>query len=274
MSVDKVNAADKFLDLSDYGRPVARRLVRALVDTPITPVQITLSYTVVGFVAAVLFAVGGYANGVVAGILLLVKSTLDAADGSLARARERPSRVGRYLDSICDYAVNAAVFLGLAVNGGLTIRKAVIAVIALESATWQCSAFSYYYVHYRNLTGGDTTSQLDESQTEHYPWDNPRVVRILRRLYSILFGWQDALLGKVDRALTPDPVSPVYRSKRLLTAITVLGLGFQLLLIAVLAWLNRVSWVFALFIVGLNAYWAIFMVVRHRIARRAAVRRT
>ena len=270
MSVDKVQASDKFLDLSDYGRPVARRLVQALMDTPITPVQITLSYTVVGIVAAVLFAVGGYVNGVVAGILLLVKSTLDAADGSLARARDRPSRVGRFLDSICDYAVNAAVFLGLAVNGGLTIGKAVVAVIALESATWQCSAFSYYYVHYRNLTGGDTTSQLSESQSEGYPWDNPRVVNILRRLYTILFGWQDALLGKVDRALTPDPASPVYRSKRLLTAITVLGLGFQLLLIAVLAWCNRVSWVFALFIVVLNAYWAIVVVVRYQLARRAA----
>jgi phosphatidylglycerophosphate synthase len=274
MSVDKLQASDKFLDLSDYGRPVARRLVRALVKTPITPVQITLSFTVVGFTAAVLFAVGGYVNGVVAGILLLVKSTLDAADGSLARARERPSRVGRFLDSICDYAVNAAVFFGLAVNGGLTIGRAVVAVIALESATWQCSAFSYYYVQYRNLTGGDTTSQLNESQSEGYPWDNPRVVHILRRLYSILFGWQDALLGKVDRALTADPASPVYRSKRLLTAITVLGLGFQLLLIAVLAWWNRVSWVPALFIVGLNAYWAIFMVVRYRLARRAAARRT
>ena len=270
MSVDKVQASDKFLDLSDYGRPVARRLVRVLVKTRITPVEITLSYTVVGFTAAVLFAVGGYVNGVVAGILLLVKSTLDAADGSLARARDRPSRVGRFLDSICDYAVNAAVFLGLAVNGGLTIGKAVVAVIALESATWQCSAFSYYYVHYRNSTGGDTTSQLNESQSEGYPWDNPRVVHILRRLYSILFGWQDALLGKVDRALTPDPASPVYRSKRLLTAITVLGLGFQLLLIAVLAWCNRVSWVFALFIVVLNAYWAIVVVVRYQLARRAA----
>ena len=42
------------------------------------------------------------------------------------------------------------------------------------------------------------------------------------------------------------------------------------LLIAVLAWCNRVSWVFALFIVGLNAYWAIFMVVRYRLARRAS----
>ena len=172
---------------------------------------------------------------------------------------------GRFLDSICDYAVNAAVFFGLAVNGGLTIGKAAVAVIALESATWQCSAFSYYYVHYRNLTGGDTTSQLNESESEGYPWDDPRLVHILRRLYAILFGWQDALLGKLDRALTPDPASPVYRNKRLLTAITVLGLGFQLLLIAVLAWWNRVSWVFALFIVGLNAYWAIFMVVRHRL---------
>jgi phosphatidylglycerophosphate synthase len=272
LTVDKVQADDKFLDLSDYGRPAARQLVKVLVGTPITPVQITLSYTVVGLLAAGLFAMGGYVNGVVAGVLLLVKSTLDAADGSLARARERPSRVGRFLDSICDYAVNAAVFLGLAVNGGLTIGKAAVAVIALESATWQCSAFSYYYVRYRNLTGGDTTSQLNESESEGYPWDNPRLVRILRRIYAILFGWQDALLGKLDRTLTPDPASPVYRSKRLLTAITVLGLGFQLLLIAVLAWVNRVAWVFGLFIVGLNTYWALFMVVRHRLARRAAVR--
>jgi phosphatidylglycerophosphate synthase len=272
MTVDKVRAGDTFLDLSDYGRPAARRLVRALVDTPITPVQITLSYTVVGFVAAVLFAIGGYVNGAVAGILLLVKSTLDAADGSLARARQRPSRVGRFLDSICDYAVNAAVFLGLAVHEGLTIGHAAVAVVALESATWQCSAFSYYYVHYRNLTGGDRTSQLDETETEGYPWDDPRLVHVLRRIYSLVFGWQDSLLGRIDRALVPDPASPVYRSKRLLTAITVLGLGFQLLLIAVLAWLNRTGWVFALFIVGLNAYWALYMVVRHRLARRAALR--
>ena len=44
-------------------------------------------------------------------------------------------------------------------------------------------------------------------------------------------------------------------------------------MIAVLAWLNRASWVFALFIVGLNLYWVIFMVVRQRLARRAATRR-
>ena len=269
MTVDKLRADDKFLDLSDYGRPLARQMVRALVNTRITPVQITLSYTVVGFVAAWQFAVGGYVNGVVAGILLLLKSTLDAADGSLARARNRPSRVGRFLDSVCDYVVNAVVFLGLAVNGGMTIGKAIVAVVALESATWQCSAFSYYYVHYRNLTGGDSTSQLNEAESEAYPWDNPRVVRVLRRIYVVIFGWQDALLGKLDRAVTRDPAAPVYRNKTLLTAFTVLGLGFQLLLIGICAWLDRVSWVPAVFIVGLNAYWAILMLIRHRLSSSA-----
>jgi phosphatidylglycerophosphate synthase len=271
MTVDKVRPDDKFLDLSDYGRPLARRLVRAVVNTPITPVQVTITYTVVGFIAALLFALGGYLNGVIAGVLLLVKSTLDAVDGSLARARERPSRVGRFLDSICDYAVNAAVFLGLAVNGGaMTIGTAVVAVIALESATWQCSAFNYYYVRYRSLTGGDTTSQLNEAEAKGYPWDDPRLVHALQRIYTIIYGWQDALLGRLDRAVTPDPASPVYRDKHLLTAITVLGLGFQLLLIAICAWLDRAAWVFAVFIVGLNAYWVVIMVVRYRLSHRAA----
>ena len=271
MTVDKLQADDKFLDLSDYGRPLARRLVRLLMNTRITPVQITLTYTVVGFIAAILFAMGGYVNGVVAGILLLLKSTLDAADGSLARARNRPSRVGRFLDSICDFTVNAFVFFGLAVNGGMTIGKAVVAMIALESATWQCSAFSYYYVHYRNLTGGDTTSQMNEAGSEGYAWDNPRVVHVLRRIYVIIFGWQDALLARLDRAFTPDRASPVYRNKTLLTAFTVLGLGFQLLLIAICAWLDRAAWVPALFIVGLNAYWAIIMLIRYLMTRRAVM---
>ncbi len=170
MTIDKVPSADKFLDLSDYARPIARRLTRALVNTPITPIQITIVYTLIGLSAALLFAAGGYLNGVAAGILLLVKSTLDAVDGSLARARQRPSRVGRFLDSLCDYFINAAVFLGIALNGGaITIEKAILAVLALESATWQGTAFNYYYVTYRRLTGGDTTSQLNETKGETYP---------------------------------------------------------------------------------------------------------
>jgi CDP-alcohol phosphatidyltransferase len=269
MTIDKLQAADKFLDLSDYARPIARRLTRALVNTPITPIQITITYTVIGLIAALLFAAGGYLNGVVAGILLLIKSTLDAVDGSLARARQRPSRVGRFLDSLCDYFINAAVFFGLALNGrAITIEQVILAVLALESATWQGTAFNYYYVYYRKLTGGDTTSQLNETEAENYPWDDPRVVQALLNIYSIVYGWQDALLARLDRAITPDGASPIYRNKHLLTAITVMGVGFQLLLIALCACLNHASWALGIFIGPLNIYWAIIMLVRYRISHQ------
>lgn len=269
MTIDKVQSADKFLDLSDYARPIARPLTRALVNTRITPIQITIAYTLVGLIAALLFATGTYLNGVIAGVLLFVKSTLDAVDGSLARARQRPSRVGRFLDSICDYFVNAAVFFGLALNGGtITIEKVIIALLALECATWQGTAFNYYYVYYRRLTGGDTTSQLSETEAKNYPWDNPHTVQALLNIYVIIYGWQDNLLGKLDRAVTPDPASPVYRNKRLLTAITAMGTGFQLLLIAGMACIDRAAWALWLFIGPLNVYWVIIILIRYRLSRR------
>ncbi len=269
MTIDKLQAADKFLDLSDYARPIARRLTRVLVNTRISPIQITTAYTIIGLIAALLFAAGGYLNGVVAGILLLVKSTLDAVDGSLARARQHPSRIGRFLDSLCDYFINAVVFFGIALNGGaITIEQTILAVLALESATWQGTAFNYYYVYYRKLTGGDTTSQLNETEADNYPWDDPRAVQALLNIYSIVYGWQDALVAKVDRAITPDRASPIYRNKHLLTAITVMGVGFQLLLIALCAWLDHASWALGIFIGPLNIYWVIIMLVRYRISHR------
>ncbi len=269
MTIDKVPSADKFLDLSDYARPIARPLTRALINTPITPLQITIAYTLIGLIAALLFAAGGYLNGVIAGILLLVKSTLDAVDGSLARARQRPSRVGRFLDSLCDYFIDAAVFFGIALNGeAITIEKVFIAVLALESATWQGTACNYYYVYYRTLTGGDTTSQLDETEARRYPWDNPHVLQALLSVYQIVYGWQDMLITRLDRAITPDRAAPIYRHKHLLTAITVMGLGFQLLLIAICAWLDRTQWALWLFIGPLNVYWVIIMLVRYRMSQQ------
>ena len=272
MTLNKVQEADRFIDLSDYARPLARRITRSLVNTAITPLQVTYTYAILGIGAGLLFAMGGYLEAVIAGALLLAKSTLDAVDGSLARARQHPSRVGRFADSVCDYMVNAAVFFGLAVSGRpLTIERAVLAVAALEFATWQGSTFNYYYVYYRQLTAGDTTSNLHESEAEGYPWDNPRVVQVLLRLYKIIYGWQDALLGRLDRAITRDPSSSIYRNKRLLSAITVMGLGFQLLLIALCAVLHRASWALILFVGPMNIYWVVILLIRCSLSRTTRV---
>ena len=56
--MSKLPNAHKFIDLSDYGRPVARSISLALKDTKFTPIHVTI-----GFIISGLFAVGCIING-------------------------------------------------------------------------------------------------------------------------------------------------------------------------------------------------------------------
>lgn len=265
MSLDKVDTQHAFLDLSDYARPLARVVTRRLISTPVSPIHITLAYTAVGILAGGLYASGEAASVKTAGALLIVKSFLDAIDGSLARARNRPSRVGRFLDSVCDYFVNAAILLGIGwaianrIGSGWPIG---IAVLALEMMTWHGTAFNYYYVTYRHLIGGDVTSKTQESGEERYPWDNPAALKIVYGLYRLIYAWQDRWMAAIDQRVVGNSASATYRDKRLLTLTTAMGLGFQLLLFAGLSWINRPEWIFWLVIGPYNVYWAALLICR------------
>lgn len=258
--MDKVPAERAFLDLSDYARPLARWLVRWLLPTPITPIHLTLAFTAVGFGAALLFAVNRALP--LAGLLVLLKSMLDAADGALARARGRPSRVGRFLDSVCDFVVMGAVCIGIAIGRGGGLDNFGLALIAWLCATLQGSVFSYYYVRYRAESGGDTTSRIDESKSAGYAWDNALALRVLHTLYTLIYAWQDALMHWIDRRLAPTP-HPLRRD--FLTATTVLGLGTQLLVIAVCAFLNQPGWALWLFTTVFNGYALTLLLVRRQL---------
>lgn len=268
MSIDKVDDRHAFLDLSDYARPLARIATRLLVPTPVSPIHITLAFTGLGLAAGALYASGDLGQARLAGALLIVKSFLDAIDGSLARARNRPSRVGRFLDSVCDYFVNAAILLGIAWAGAANSGSGwplIVALIALEVMTWHGTTFNYYYVVYRHLTGGDTTSRAQESGDESYPWDDPGALRVVYGLYRAIYGWQDRGMAAIDRLVTREPNSDVYRDKRLLTLTTAMGLGFQLLLFALLSWLGRPEWIPWLILGPYNLYWiGLLLYRRHR----------
>jgi phosphatidylglycerophosphate synthase len=258
--MDKVPAEHAFLDLSDYARPLARWLVQRLLPTSITPVQITIAFTVVGLAAAVLVAANRWLP--VAGVLLLLKSTLDAADGSLARARKRPSRVGRFLDSVCDFVVMIAIFAGLGFAEWTRtgrVGACAVSLLAWLCASLQCSVFSYYYVRYRIQSAGDQTSFPEEAVAAGYGWDHPAVLAHLHTLYKIIYGWQDWLMGAIDRRIAP-PDSGLHPA--FMTATTVLGLGTQLLVIAVCAAIGRPFWAAWLFLTVFNVYWIVLVLNR------------
>ena len=107
------------------GAYVLRRLsdpiVRLLLDTPVTPNQVTIVAGLCGLVAGVLAATGGNERAALAGVLVWIGAVIDCVDGDLARLRFQSSRLGQWLDSIADdfstAALQAGLGIGLAVDG-------------------------------------------------------------------------------------------------------------------------------------------------------------
>jgi|GEM_PF-45859 len=263
----KLPEGAQFLDLSDYARPLAVWIARRLRDTSVTAPDVTAVWVVIGMIAVFCYGVGGYGYALIGTVALQVKNVLDAADGSLARLQNRPSRVGRFLDSIGDAVIAAAlaVALAIAVARGRPVLYAVsLSAAALLLGLLQGSLYNFYYVRFRSRRGGDTTSRVKEELTQYdevYYEDRPLALALLRCLivaYNWIYGWQDVLVQRIDawavRSLTADgrqKEADALRDDRvLLTAVSALGPGLQILILNLytLAGYRRLEFALELFL--------------------------
>lgn len=103
--------AGRELLLEGAFRPVANLFVPALRRLAVPPPAVVLANAAAGFASALLLARGEL---VAAALVLQLKTLLDNLDGQLARATGRVTLTGRYLDTLADLAVNAALFVALA----------------------------------------------------------------------------------------------------------------------------------------------------------------
>jgi len=104
-----------------------------LVDTRVTPNQLTTGRLVFGLIAAVCFGVGETAWNMWGALAFIVSMVLDRADGELARLSGKSSRFGAIYDLITDAICNAALFIGLgvaAMDGELGKWGLVMGVVA------------------------------------------------------------------------------------------------------------------------------------------------
>ena len=91
-------------------RYVESPAARLLEKMGLTPNQLTMIGLLLSAATAYLLSIGLFPAG---GVLLILASALDMADGSLARLQGRASAVGALLDSTADRISEAAIFLGL-----------------------------------------------------------------------------------------------------------------------------------------------------------------
>lgn len=223
--MSKLPKKHKFIDLSDYGRPIAKIIANALKHTAFTPIHVTIGFIFAGF-AAIYCILQGYFW--LAAFFLILKSILDAADGELARIKEKSSYTGRYLDSVADILLNALFLMSI---WYITDTPSWICLLAFVGLQLQGTLYNYYYVILRTRFDGDTTSRVFENKTPRaMEGEKQKNVNILFGLYKLLYGIFDKTIYALDRNADKGAVLP----KWLMTSVSTFGLGFQLLLIAAL----------------------------------------
>ncbi len=97
-------------------RRISWRVSYRLAHTPVTPNQVTLFNTALGFLSAWMFSVPSYWWRLAGALLFLVGVTIDGVDGELARLKMVESEWGGKLDMITDNIVHVALFVGLMVG--------------------------------------------------------------------------------------------------------------------------------------------------------------
>lgn len=250
--MSKLPKTHQFIDLSDYGRPVARVISIALKDTRFTPVHVTIGFMISGLIAVACILYGYYWY---AAFFLIFKSILDAADGELARIKETPSYTGRYLDSVADIILNAIIFIALWHITDSNIWYSTLAFLGIQL---QGTLYNYYYVILRNQFNGDTTSRIFEDKTPiALSGEKQKNVNLLFSIYKLLYGSFDKTIYFLDHNASTGKVLP----KWLMTAISTFGLGFQLLIISVMLILGLKDFIIPFFI-GYSAMIFIFIAIR------------
>ena len=238
--MSKLAAQDKFLDLSDYGRPFGKFLANQLKNTRFTPIHVTLLFGLTGLIAIYCILQNQY---LLSGFFIILKSGIDAADGELARIKNTPSYTGRYLDSVFDIILNFLFLMTICYVSKANIWMTILAFICIQL---QGTLYNYYYVILRNKSvGGDTTSKIFEYKSpKALPGESQKSVDILFRIYTIVYGTFDKIIHTLDKEAYKVKTFPNW----FMTFLSIYGLGFQLLIIAIMLPMNLIEYIAPFFI--------------------------
>ncbi len=255
--MSKLPKAHQFLDLSDYGRPMAKVIAHSLKNTAFTPIHVTIAFVISGLIAIACILQQFYWA---TAFFLILKSILDAADGELARIKKTPSYTGRYLDSVSDIILNALILITIWYVTDGSLFQTFLAFFGLQL---QGTLYNYYYVILRNRFSGDTTSRIFENKAPTaMQGEKQSNVNILFNLYSLFYGIFDKIIYRLDRKAVESQKLPNW----LMTAVSTFGLGFQLLIIGAMLGAGLEQWIVPFFI-GYSFFILVFIGIRRRINR-------
>ena len=140
-------------------RPISLATTRWVARTTITPNQWTVFTAIVGLLGLAVMAQGGYWSLVAGALLIHLSSVWDGCDGEIARLKFQYSKIGEWLDTVCDDVVNSCLFLGLGLGVAATTGDSMYATLGIAAVTLNLMHAGVVYHHL--LTQTQTGYALD-----------------------------------------------------------------------------------------------------------------
>jgi choline kinase/phosphatidylglycerophosphate synthase len=108
-----IKPSDGFIS-KNLNRKISTRISKYLVNTGITPNQMTLISFLTALISTTSFSFGVYIYVAVGGVLAQLASILDGCDGEIARLKFAQSSYGSWLDACLDRYADFLIILGMA----------------------------------------------------------------------------------------------------------------------------------------------------------------
>lgn len=234
----KLSGEDKFIDFSDYGRPIAAFAALHLSKAKVTAIQVTFAFFVAGVAATYCI----YAHQWLwAAAFLMLKNILDGIDGEIARITRHPSVVGRYLDSVFDFIINLMI---LGTLYAIHSHSLLLLFWAFAGMEFQCSLYNYYYVILRRRWNNQETSRtLEYKKPIAFPYESQKMANVLHAVFLLQYLVFDTLVLVLDRRAQQVRYFP----KWFMSLMSLMGLGFQLLIICILLCAGQTAWILPFF---------------------------
>ncbi len=137
-------------------RPISIFISKRLVDTSITPNQITVISTVIGLTGAFFISLGQGFWQILGAFLFLAHSIIDGCDGEIARIKFMESRLGGVLDFWGDNLVHAAVFGAIGIEWSRRTGSVFPLYLAMAAVVGTFLSASIVYFSTMKKKKGDT----------------------------------------------------------------------------------------------------------------------
>ena len=180
-------------------RHVSKKTTAILLQTPLTPNQLTFLSLISGLASAWLFSLGSYGYNITAAALLIISYVLDNCDGEIARAKSSTSEFGRKFDDLSDWWVHAAVFIGIGLGAETQKGDAMwwwIGLVAGLGAT-----INYFVVRYLEHSNKKSKqpSELTTTEFSEVPTGTiSLIIFVFRELFRADFCFLLLLLALLD----------------------------------------------------------------------------